>query len=123
MVGGVRRSAMISLSDLSDDRMAHAKAGNWWDGQGQRALANNSAVYKQKPDVGQFMREWSNIYESHSGERGIFNREASQAQASKNGRRATSVVVTMADGSKKTFKPTDVINGKKVSDLKVGDDL
>jgi ribonucleoside-diphosphate reductase alpha chain len=87
VVGGVRRSAMISLSDLDDDRMAHAKAGNWWDGNGQRALANNSAVYDVKPDVGQFMREWSNIYESHSGERGIFNRYASEIQAGKNGRR------------------------------------
>ena len=87
VVGGVRRSAMISLSDLADDRMAHAKAGNWWDGNGQRALANNSAVYAVKPDVGQFMREWSNIYESHSGERGIFNRYASETQAAKNGRR------------------------------------
>ena len=78
---------MISLSDLGDDRMAHAKAGNWWDGNGQRALANNSAVYDVKPDVGQFMREWSSIYESHSGERGIFNRYASELQAAKNGRR------------------------------------
>ena len=87
VVGGVRRSAMISLSDLGDDRMAHAKAGNWWDGNGQRALANNSAVYEVKPDVGQFMREWSSIYESHSGERGIFNRYASELQVAKNGRR------------------------------------
>ena len=87
VVGGVRRSAMISLSDLSDDKMAHAKAGNWWDGQGQRALANNSATYAETPSIGQFMREWSSIYESHSGERGIFNREASQKQAAKNGRR------------------------------------
>lgn len=87
VVGGVRRSAMISLSDLGDDRMAKAKAGAWWDGNGQRALANNSAVYDVKPDVGQFMREWSNIYESHSGERGIFNRYASEIQAGKNGRR------------------------------------
>ena len=87
VVGGVRRSAMISLSDLSDDKMAHAKAGNWWDGQGQRALANNSATYTETPSIGQFMREWSSIYESHSGERGIFNREASQTQAAKNGRR------------------------------------
>lgn len=87
VVGGVRRSAMISLSDLGDDRMAHAKAGSWWDGNGQRALANNSAVYDVKPDVGQFMREWSSIYESHSGERGIFNRYASELQAGKNGRR------------------------------------
>jgi ribonucleoside-diphosphate reductase alpha chain len=87
VVGGVRRSAMISLSDLSDDRMAHAKAGNWWDGNGQRALANNSAVYGSRPTVGQFMREWTSIYESHSGERGIFNRYASKLQAAKNGRR------------------------------------
>jgi ribonucleoside-diphosphate reductase alpha chain len=87
VVGGVRRSAMISLSDLSDDKMAHAKAGNWWDGQAQRALANNSATYEETPSIGQFMREWSSIYESHSGERGIFNREASKAQAAKNGRR------------------------------------
>jgi ribonucleoside-diphosphate reductase alpha chain len=87
VVGGVRRSAMISLSDLSDDKMAHAKAGNWWDGQGQRALANNSAVYSEKPSIGQFMREWTSIYESHSGERGIFSRDASQKQAAKNGRR------------------------------------
>ena len=87
VVGGVRRSAMISLSDLSDDRMAHAKAGNWWDGNGQRALANNSAVYRNKPTVGQFMREWSSVYESHSGERGIFSRYASELQAARNGRR------------------------------------
>jgi ribonucleoside-diphosphate reductase alpha chain len=87
VVGGVRRSAMISLSDLSDDKMAHAKAGSWWDGQGQRALANNSATYTEKPSIGQFMREWTSIYESHSGERGIFNRDASQKQAAKNGRR------------------------------------
>jgi ribonucleoside-diphosphate reductase alpha chain len=78
---------MISLSDLSDDKMAHAKAGAWWDGQGQRALANNSATYEERPGIGQFMREWTSIYESHSGERGIFNRDASQKQAAKNGRR------------------------------------
>jgi ribonucleoside-triphosphate reductase len=90
VVGGVRRSAMISLSDLSDDKMAHAKAGNWWDGQGQRALANNSATYEETPAIGQFMREWTSIYESHSGERGIFNRDASQKQAAKNGRRDAS---------------------------------
>jgi len=87
VVGGVRRSAMISLSDLADDKMAHAKAGAWWDGNGQRALANNSATYEERPGIGQFMREWTSIYESHSGERGIFNRDASQKQAAKNGRR------------------------------------
>ena len=90
VVGGVRRSAMISLSDLSDDKMAHAKAGNWWEHQGQRALANNSATYTETPSIGQFIREWSSIYDSHSGERGIFNREASQKQAAKNGRRDAS---------------------------------
>ncbi len=123
VVGGVRRSAMISLSDLDDDRMAHAKAGNWWDGNGQRALANNSAVYDVKPDVGQFMREWSNIYESHSGERGIFNRYASEIQAAKNGRRATKVVVTLEDGSKKTFNAGDLVNGKFAKDLQVGESV
>jgi len=89
VVGGVRRSAMISLSDLSDHKMATAKAGNWWDTNAQRALANNSATYVSKPDVGEFMREWTSIYESHSGERGIFNREASEKQVAKNGRRET----------------------------------
>ena len=87
VVGGVRRSAMISLSNLSDDRMRHAKAGAWWEANGQRSLSNNSAVYTEKPDVGQFMQEWLSIYESKSGERGIFSREASQKVAKRNGRR------------------------------------
>lgn len=87
VVGGVRRSAMISLSDLNDDRMRHAKAGQWWEREGQRALANNSASYSQKPTVGEFMTEWLSLYQSFSGERGIFNREAAQKQAAKNGRR------------------------------------
>jgi ribonucleoside-diphosphate reductase alpha chain len=87
VVGGVRRSAMISLSNLSDDRMRHAKAGQWWEANVQRALSNNSAVYTEKPDVGQFMAEWLAIYESKSGERGIFSRDASQRVARKNGRR------------------------------------
>jgi ribonucleoside-diphosphate reductase alpha chain len=87
VVGGVRRSAMISLSNLSDDRMRHAKSGAWWETQGQRALANNSACYTEKPDVGVFMREWLALYESKSGERGIFNREAAQKIVKKNGRR------------------------------------
>jgi ribonucleoside-diphosphate reductase alpha chain len=77
VVGGVRRSAMISLGDLSDRDHATAKAGEWWKGFGERALANNSAVYQTKPSVGEFMKEWLDIYNSHSGERGIFNREAS----------------------------------------------
>ena len=87
VVGGVRRSAMISLSNLSDDRMRHAKSGAWWETNGQRALANNSACYTEKPDVGIFMQEWLSLYESKSGERGIFNREAAQKIAAKNGRR------------------------------------
>ena len=87
VVGGVRRSAMISLSDLEDDRMRNAKAGAWWEHNGQRALANNSATYEAKPDIGLFLQEWTSLYHSHSGERGIFSREASKAQAEKNGRR------------------------------------
>jgi len=76
VVGGVRRSAMISLSNLTDERMRTAKSGQWWLEDGQRALANNSVCYTEKPDVGIFMREWESLYESKSGERGIFNREA-----------------------------------------------
>ena len=87
VVGGVRRSAMISLSELEDDRMRHAKSGNWWEQNGQRALANNSATYETKPDIGQFLQEWTSLYHSHSGERGIFSRAASKSQAAKNGRR------------------------------------
>jgi ribonucleoside-diphosphate reductase alpha chain len=87
VVGGVRRSAMISLSNLSDDRMRHAKSGSWWDNDPQRALANNSVSYTEKPDSLSFMREWMALVESGSGERGIFNRQASKVQAAKNGRR------------------------------------
>lgn len=87
VVGGVRRSALISLSNLNDDQMRHAKAGQWWENEGQRALANNSVAYKEKPQMGTFMREWLSLYESKSGERGIFNRQSAQKQAAKNGRR------------------------------------
>lgn len=87
VVGGVRRSAMISLSNLSDDRMRHAKSGQWWEKNGQRALANNSVAYTEKPDMETFMREWLSLVESKSGERGIFSRTASKKQALKNGRR------------------------------------
>jgi ribonucleoside-diphosphate reductase alpha chain len=87
VVGGVRRSAMISLSNLSDDRMRHAKSGQWWENNPQRALANNSVSYTEKPDALSFMREWMALVESGSGERGIFNRQASKKQAAKNGRR------------------------------------
>ena len=87
VVGGVRRSAMISLSNLSDDRMRHAKSGAWWENDPQRALANNSVSYTEKPDAVSFMREWMALVESGSGERGVFNRQASKKQAEKNGRR------------------------------------
>jgi ribonucleoside-triphosphate reductase (thioredoxin) len=87
VVGGVRRSAMISLSNLSDDRMRHAKSGQWWETAAHRALANNSVSYTEKPDMETFMREWLALVESKSGERGIFNREASKKQAAKNDRR------------------------------------
>jgi len=87
VVGGVRRSAMISLSELEDDKMRACKSGAWWNGNGHRALANNSAVYEEKPDVSQFLKEWTSLYESKSGERGIFSRDASKRQVAKNGRR------------------------------------
>lgn len=87
VVGGVRRSALISLSNLSDDRMRLAKSGRWWESNVQRALANNSACYTDKPDMGIFMDEWKALYESKSGERGMFNRTAAKTQAAKNGRR------------------------------------
>ena len=90
VVGGVRRSAMISLSNLSDDRMRHAKSGAWWENEPQRALANNSVSYTEKPDSISFMREWQALVESGSGERGIFNRQAAKVQAAKNGRRDNS---------------------------------
>ncbi len=87
VVGGVRRSAMISLSNLSDDRMRHAKSGSWWETAAHRALANNSVSYTEKPDMETFMREWQALVESKSGERGVFNRQASKKQAEKYGRR------------------------------------
>ncbi len=92
VVGGVRRSALISLSDLEDREMAYAKVGAWYEENGHYALANNSAIYYNKPTVEQFMHEWLALVESKSGERGIFNLQASQAQASKNGRRDGSLV-------------------------------
>ena len=87
VVGGVRRSAMISLSNLTDERMRTAKNGSWWETNPQRALSNNSAAYTEKPEMGTFMREWLSLYDSKSGERGIFSRVASQNQAKKFGRR------------------------------------
>ena len=90
VVGGVRRSAMISLSNLSDIRMRHAKTGQWWETAPHMALSNNSVVYTDKPDSETFLREWTALVESKSGERGIFNRVSARKQAAKNGRRDTS---------------------------------
>ena len=87
VVGGVRRSAMISLSNLSDDRMRNAKSGEWHEHQKQRALANNSVAYTERPDMETFLTEWTSLVKSKSGERGIFSRVASRKQAAKNGRR------------------------------------
>lgn len=87
VVGGVRRSALISLSNLSDDRMRAAKSGEWWNLNPQRALANNSVCYTETPTVGAFMEEWKALYDSKSGERGIFNREAARKQFAEIGRK------------------------------------
>ena len=91
VVGGVRRSALISLSNLTDDRIRRCKSGQWWVDNPQRGLANNSACYTEKPDFGAFLEEWKSLYESHSGERGVFSRVASQAQAARNGRRDSEI--------------------------------
>lgn len=93
VVGGVRRSALISLSNLSDDRMRHAKSGQWWTNNPQRALANNSAAYQERPDMEVFMKEWLSLVESKSGERGIFNRQAAVKKALASGRRDPSKIV------------------------------
>tara|TARA_R110002050_G_scaffold78776_6_gene168306 strand:+ start:2091 stop:4016 length:1926 start_codon:yes stop_codon:yes gene_type:complete len=85
--GGVRRSALISLSNLSDLRMRDAKTGQWWDDNPQRSYSNNSVAYTEMPDIGTFMKEWVSLYDSKSGERGIFNRVASQKMATRSGRR------------------------------------
>ena len=89
VVGGVRRSAMISLSNLSDDRMRRAKSGQWWENDAHRALANNSAVYNERPEMEAFLHEWTSLVESKSGERGIFARYAADAHVARSGRRET----------------------------------
>ena len=91
VVGGVRRSAMISLSNINDIEMAQAKAGNWWEKNSQRALSNNSVAYSRKPEMQQFIAEWKSLYDSKSGERGIYNVAAAQAQAAKYGRRSPDI--------------------------------
>lgn len=99
VVGGVRRSAQISLSNLSDERMRSAKMGQWWETQGQRALANNSVAYTEKPEMGIFMSEWKSLYDSKSGERGIFNRQAAAAKMKKLGRRDFQKFIDMFGGA------------------------
>ena len=89
VVGGVRRSALFSLSNLTDERMRSAKSGQWWSDTPEMALSNNSVCYTEKPDIGIFMKEWTSLYESKSGERGIFNREAAIKQVASLGRRDT----------------------------------
>lgn len=106
VVGGVRRSALISLSNLSDDRMRSAKSGKWWEINPQRALANNSAAYTERPAMEQFMKEWLSLIESKSGERGIFNRAAAIKKATESGRRDASQIV----GVNPCFAPGTLIH-------------
>ena len=91
VVGGVRRSAMISLSNINNIEMALAKSGNWWENNSQRALSNNSVAYSRKPEMAQFIAEWKSLYDSKSGERGIYNVAAAQKQASRWGRRSADI--------------------------------
>jgi len=120
--GGVRRSAMISLSNLSDDRMRHAKSGNWWETAPHRALANNSVSYTEKPDMETFLREWTALVESKSGERGIFNRQASKKQAAKNDRRDTEWEFGTNPCSEIILRPYQFCNLSEVV-VRVTDDL
>ena len=114
VVGGVRRSALISLSNLSDDRMRHAKSGDWWNTEAQRAFANNSVCYTDGLDTGSFLREWSSLYDSKSGERGIFNRKAAQAQAAKYGRRESDIEYGTNPCSEIILRPKQFCNLSEV---------
>jgi ribonucleoside-triphosphate reductase (thioredoxin) len=110
VVGGVRRSALISLSNLSDDRMRHAKSGQWWSTEPQRALANNSAAYTERPEMELFMKEWLSLVESKSGERGIFNREAAIKKAIESGRRDATKIVGVNPCAEITLRSAGVCN-------------
>ena len=110
VVGGVRRSALISLSNLSDARMRMAKSGAWSYTNPERALANNSAVYTDRPDTGIFMNEWQSLYESKSGERGIFNRRSAQAKAAQNGRRISDINFGTNPSSEIILRPNQFCN-------------
>jgi len=114
VVGGVRRSALISLSNLSDDRMRGAKNGQWWAVEPQRALANNSAAYTERPSMELFMKEWLSLIESKSGERGIFNREAAIKKAVESGRRDASKVVGVNPCAEITLRSAGVCNLSEV---------
>lgn len=122
VVGGVRRSALISLSNLGDDQMRHAKSGQWWENEGQRALANNSVAFKGKPEMGTFMREWTSLYESKSGERGIFNRQAAKVKALENGRRDANYYFGCNPCSEIILRPYQFCNLTEVV-CRVTDDL
>jgi len=122
VVGGVRRSALISLSNLSDGRMRNAKSGQWWEDNVQRALANNSVAYSDKPGMDAFMEEWLSLYQSKSGERGIFNREAAIKQAEKNGRRDTEYAFGTNPCSEIILRPHQFCNLTEVV-VRAEDDL
>lgn len=122
VVGGVRRSALISLSNLSDGRMRNAKSGQWWEDNVQRALANNSVAYSEKPGMDAFMEEWLSLYQSKSGERGIFNREAAIKQAAKNGRRDTAHAFGTNPCSEIILRPHQFCNLTEVV-VRASDDL
>jgi len=122
VVGGVRRSALISLSNLSDDRMRHAKSGQWWVNEPQRALANNSAAYTERPEMELFMKEWLSLIESKSGERGIFNREAAIKKAIETGRRDHTKVVGVNPCAEITLRSAGLCNLSEVV-IRAGDTL
>ena len=114
VVGGVRRSALISLSNLSDDRMRGAKNGQWWVIDPQRALANNSAAYTERPGMELFMKEWLSLIESKSGERGIFNRQAAINKAIESGRRDHTQIVGTNPCAEITLRSAGVCNLSEV---------
>ena len=119
VVGGVRRSALISQSDLDDFSMATAKSGNWWESYGHRALANNSAVYNSKPTTGQFMKEWTNLYDSKSGERGIFNLDSVRKHVDSFGRRDSSKIAGTNPCGEILLRPNQFCN---LTEIVIGPD-
>jgi len=114
VVGGVRRSALISLSNLSDDRMRGAKNGQWWVNAPHRGLANNSAAYTERPDMELFMKEWLSLVESKSGERGVFNREAAIKKALESGRRDATKIVGVNPCAEITLRSAGLCNLSEV---------